>query len=352
MAIEDLPQRMRELGRLRMGEKALSKNGKPYPVKRTTWRFTGVDAGLLGVIGDLYGGEVEPWPEAPGEGQFFQIKTEANAVRVLIPVGNALSQFYEFWTADGCTRRCTGKVNLIDDSPCVCPSDISERMAAASGLKPTACKPTTRLNVMLPDVPDLGFWRVEAHGYQAAIELPGMLAQYVGLARMYARDTLPDDLILPAELAIESRRVKKPGQPPADFVVPVIRTPQVTPNMLMTGEVPGLASVTPLQIDAGVPPPPALERGSERGGAVGTAPPAPPQYEPFTEADEKIVDAVTARALKATATEAGLTVKDLFDIVARVTGTGCVLNKVLREHWDDVEAGVVEAIGRRSEGAA
>lgn len=346
--IEDLPQRMRELGRLRMGEKAISKNGKPYPVKSTTWRFTGTDAGLLGIIGDLYGGEVEPWPEAPGEGQFFQIKTEANAVKVLIPVANALSQFYEFWTADGCTRRCTGKVNLIDDSPCVCPSDISARMEAASGVKPTACKPTTRLNVMLPDVPDLGYWRVEAHGYQAAIELPGMLAQYVGLARMYARDTLPDDLILPAELAIESRRVKKPGQAPADFVVPVIRTPQVTPNMLMTGEVPGLASVTPLQIDAGNPPVPALGRGSEREEAAPrAAPPAPPQHEPFTEADETIIDAVTARALKATATEAGLNVKDLFEIVASVTGSGCVLNKVLRSDWNDVEAAVYDAIERR-----
>lgn len=342
--IEDLPQRMRELGRLRMGEKAISKNGKPYPVKRTTWRFTGVDAGLLGVIGDLYGGEVEPWPEAPGEGQFFQIKTEANAVRVLIPVSNALSQFYEFWTADGCTRRCTGKVNLIDDSPCVCPSDISARMEAASGVKPTACKPTTRLNVMLPDVPDLGYWRVEAHGYQAAIELPGMLAQYVGLARMYARDTLPDDLILPAELAIESRRVKKPGQAPADFVVPVIRTPQVTPNMLMTGEVPGLASVTPLQIDAAVPPAAAIGTGSKREGAApGAAPPAPPA--PFDSSNELIVDPDVARALKAEALAGGLTSAQLAKIITDVAGTN-IITKVLKEHWPALEAAVEAATAK------
>lgn len=349
--IEDLPQRMRELGRLRMGEKAISKNGKPYPVKRTTWRFTGTDAGLLGVIGDLYGGEVEPWPEAPGEGTFYQIKTEANAVRVLIPVANALSQFYEFWTADGCTRRCTGKVNLIDDSPCVCPSDISARMEAASGVKPTACKPTTRLNVMLPDVPDLGYWRVEAHGYQAAIELPGMLAQYVGLARMYARDTLPDDLILPAELAIESRRVKKPGQAPADFVVPVIRTPQVTPNMLMTGEVPGLASVTPLQIDAGGTPPPAIGTGSQREEAESrAATPAPPA--PFDASNEKIVDRETALALKESAMEAGLKGAELAAVVAGATGGENVLVRVLKADWDKVEAAVCAAIEGRKEGAA
>ncbi len=329
MPIEDLPQRMRELGRLRMGEKAIGKNGKPYPVKRTTWRFTGADAGLLGVIGDLYGGEVEPWPEAPGQGQFFQIKTEANAIQVLIPVGSALSQFYEFWTADGCTRRCTGKVNLIDDQPCVCPKDISERMEAASGLKPTACKPTTRLNVMLPNVPDLGFWRVEAHGYQAAIELPGMLAQYVGLARMYARDTLPDDLILPAELAIESRRVKKPGQPPADFVVPVIRTPQVTPNMLMTGEVPGLASVTPLQIDAAGPATPALEAGSERPV---TPPAAPP---PFTEADEKLVGPAAGRAFTAQCKRKGLTPTQIGDLVESATdGRARQPEHVRKDEWE------------------
>jgi len=277
--IEDLPQRLRELGRLRMGEKAISaKSGKAYPVKRTTWRFTGADAGLLGVIGDLYGGEVEPWPEAPGEGDFYQIKTDANSIDVLIPAVNALSQFYEFWTADGCTRRCTGKVNLIDDSPCVCPADISARMEAASGLKPTACKPTTRLNVMLPNVPDLGYWRLEAHGYQAAIELPGMLAQYVGLARMHAAGANLDDLILRAELAIDSRRTKKPGQPPADFVVPVIRTPGVTPNMLMTGEAPALPAVSNLQIDAGKPPSPAIEAGSGRPDTSGSASAAPPPF--------------------------------------------------------------------------
>ena len=349
--IEDLPQRMRELGRLRMGEKAISAKGKPYPVKLTTWRFTGADAGLLGVIGDLYGGEVEPWPEAPGEGQFFQIKTEANAVKVLIPVGSALSQFYEFWTADGCTRRCTGKVNLIDDTPCVCPSDISARMEAASGVRPTACKPTTRLNVMLPDVPDLGFWRVEAHGYQAAIELPGMLAQYVGLARMYVGPgTNLDELILPAELAIESRRVKKPGQAPADFVVPVIRTPQVTPNMLMTGEVPGLASVTSLQLDAGESSrAPALGTGSKREEAPGpgrpAAPPAPPA--PFDESNEKIVDPTLARAVKDEAMAAGLTAAEVAAI-AKEAGGSNIITKVPKERWAAVEAALLAAQSQKA----
>ena len=331
MPIEDLPQRMRELGRLRMGEKAISKGGKPYPVKLTTWRFTGADAGLLGVIGDLYGGEVEPWPEAPGQGEFFQIKTEANAIEVLIPVGSALSQFYEFWTADGCTRRCTGKVNLIDDSPCVCPSDIAARMEAAAGVKPTACKPTTRLNVMLPNVPDLGFWRVEAHGYQAAIELPGMLAQYVGLARMYASETPAEDLILPAELAIEARRVKKPGQAPADFVVPVIRTPQLTPNMLMTGEVPGLAPAPVREIDAGGPAAPALETGSQRPDPAPAAPP------PFDESNEKLVDPNVARTLKAGAVAAGLSPAQVAEIVEAATGGDTnVITKVHVEHWPAV----------------
>jgi hypothetical protein len=345
--IEDLPQRMRELGRLRMGEKLKSaKSGKPYPAKLTTWRFTGADAGLLGVIGDLYGGEVEPWPDAPGEGTFYQIKTEASSIDVLIPVGSALSQYYEFWTADGCTRRCTGKVNLIDDSPCVCPSDISARMEAASGLKPTACKPTTRLNVMLPNVPDLGYWRVEAHGYQAAIELPGALAQYVGLAKVYAGPGADlDDLILRAELAIESRRVKKPGQPPADFVVPVIRTPSVTPAMLMTGEVPGLVAVKATaraEVDAGGPPPPALEAGSGRPvDAPGSVPVAPP---PFDESNEKLIDPVLAKTTKAKAIDAGLSPAQVAELVLSATdGATNIITRVLAAQWPAVEAALLNA---------
>lgn len=337
MPIEDLPSRLRELGRLRMGEKAIGKNGKPYPVKRNTWRFTSQSAELLGVVSERYGGEVEDWPEAPGQGRFFQVKTEAKSIPVLIPVGNSLSQFYEFWSADGCTRRCTGKVNVIDESPCVCPSDISERMEAASGTKPTACKPTTRLNVMLPDVPDLGYWRLEAHGYQAAIELPGALAQYVGLAKVYAGPGADlDELILRAELMIEERSTKKPGQPPAHFVVPVIRTPQVTPSMLMTGEAPGLATVR--QIGPGGAAAPELETGSQREDAARTSPPAPP---PFDESNERYVTKDQARKFKDACKANGL---DYGELVLEATNKRTYLPEtVYVEEWDTLKAVFVEA---------
>ena len=343
MPINDLPQRMRELGRLRMGEKAISKNGKPYPVKRNTWRFTSQSFALLDTLAGQYGGEVEPWPEAPGEGEQWQLKTNAGSIDVLIPAKHSLSQWYEFWTADGCTRRCTGTVNVIDESKCVCPVDISARMDAAAGVKPTACKPTTRLNVMLPNTPDLGYWRLEAHGYQAAIELPGTVAKYIGLVKMASGADFDDDSLFHAELSIEERSSKKPGQPVSHYVVPVIRTPQVTPAMLMSGESPALGSgVTQIEAPA-EPPPRALEAGSKREAQI-PAPSAPPSYEPFTDADVTIIDHITAGDAKAAALAAGLTTAQISKIVDEATGGDTnIITKVAKSQWAGVEAALLAA---------
>lgn len=344
--LHDLPTRMRELGRLRMGSQATTvskKTGQPvsYPVRSNTWRFTSQSPELLGAVAELYGGEVEPWPEAPGEGRFYQVSSDASSVDVLIPVAYSLSQHYELWTADGCARRCDGRTNLITDSPCVCPKDISARMEAAAGAKPTACKPTTRLNVLLPEIPDLGFWRMEAHGYQAAIEIPGALAMYVGLARQAAGPGADvDSLIVRAELAIEPRRSKKPGKPPADYVVPVIRTPQVTPNMLMAGSgsaaqlgsaVPAAGELGPGDFIAAEDPPDAVDAALPQL----PTPPAMPEPEPFDEAAELLVGPAAGRGFAKRAAGAGLDEDEIAQLVGDVTGGRTqVPAHVRKTEWD------------------
>jgi len=226
--------------------------------------------------------------------------------------------------------------------------DITDRMEAAAGLKPTACKPTTRLNVMLPDVPDLGFWRMECHGYQGAIELPGALAMYVGLARQAAGPGMDvSGLIVKAELAIEQRASKKPGKPRSDYVVPVIRTPKLTPRMLMSGTDGAMSLGVPpvAQIDAGAPASLAIESGSQRSeAALAPSPTAPPSDE-FTEADITLVSADVRRAWRDEVAEAGWDDAVEKAIIHRATkGRTDDLRRIKKgDEWDRV-AKIVDAL--------
>jgi hypothetical protein len=76
-----------------------------------------------------------------------------------------------------------------------------------------ACRPTTRLSVLLPQVKSVGIWRLESHGYYAASELAGIaeLLQQVSASDKY----------LPATLRLEQRSAKKNGKT-SRFAVPVL----------------------------------------------------------------------------------------------------------------------------------
>jgi hypothetical protein len=83
---------------------------------------------------------------------------------------------------------------------------------------------------MLPDIPGVGVWRLDSHGWNAATELPGTLELLVRAASEHA--------FIEAVLRIEQRVKKQPGQPTKRFVVPVIDLPSMTLKQLASGEVP------------------------------------------------------------------------------------------------------------------
>lgn len=215
-------RRFRELGRIRLGErepvmrdgKQVIKEGKPVfrPKRRPDFRLTSPWRHLLDAAQVVYGGEVKPW--APSEGRNeFELATEASLLEVLIPPGEVLSQWLEEWSGGGCARRCDGARMVIAngksaDRACQCSPD------GTIPIDKRSCKPTTRLLVMVPGVPDLGVWRLESHGINAAIEL-GKSTEF--LAQATARG-----VIIPAELRIENREVRKPGEPLKRFVVPTL----------------------------------------------------------------------------------------------------------------------------------
>jgi len=113
----------------------------------------------------------------------------------------------------GCQRRCDGQREILTESPCICGPDPAARL----------CKPTTRLSVVLADVEGVGVWRLESHGFYAAVELPAV-AELLAQTRGYIR----------ASLGLEERTAKRSGET-RRWMVPILEV-DITPSSLMSGE--------------------------------------------------------------------------------------------------------------------
>jgi hypothetical protein len=205
MPIRDLQRRLREIGRIRAGS-STTKGGRKVPSKLETWRLTSPTRELIEAAAELYGGHVVPWERE------FEVITEVAVLDIVIPPGQSFTQWNELWAGGGCVRRCDGQVNVLTMTECACPADPLARAELAK--RGEACKPTSRLSVMLPALPDLGVWRLESHGFYAAVELAGA-ADVLAMATSAGR-------LIPARLRLEQREKKVPGRPTNRYAVPVI----------------------------------------------------------------------------------------------------------------------------------
>ena len=251
---------LREVGRIRMGVQVKAANGKLHPAKLTTFRLTSRSRPALDRAAEEYGGTVTPWPESPDPAEHWQVTIDSPFLDVLVPP-NGYESAFELWSGGGCLRRCDGIREELSGQDCLCPEDPRQRMALAA--KGEACKPTSRLRVLLPKIPELGAWRLESHGYYAAVELSGM-ADFLAQAAMkgYA---------IPARLRIEERRTTRPNEPRRDYVVPVLEIPDLTPGqMLPEAHVPERPQLT-----AGEPVIPRAE---------------PPEARPFSEGEMSLAE--------------------------------------------------------------
>jgi hypothetical protein len=209
MPILDLQKRARELGRIRLGQKAA--NGAPQKLDR--FRFTTNSEALLDKIAALYGGDVRRWE---GGTQTYELISDATRVPIMVPP-QPVSQWFEFWTRAGCQHRCDGHTNVLTDEPCD-PEDTKHLEAMK--------KPTTRLNVVLRDVEGIGVWRVETHGWNAAVELPDV-AEFLAAAGGYVNGWLS----LEQRTSVEQT---DSGPKTRNYMVPIIEI-DVTPAQLMAG---------------------------------------------------------------------------------------------------------------------
>jgi hypothetical protein len=331
VSILDIQRRQRELGRIRMGDKAAS----GHPQKLSHFRLTSPARHLLEHAAALWGGEVRQWEGSPSEGQ-WELYTKTDVLPILIPPApDTVSQWYEQWTAGGCTHRCDGATNIAPDDPVPCSCDPDDR----------ACKATTRVNVMLPDLPDVGRWRLESHGLNAAYELPGTI-DVIQMASSEGR-------FLAGRLRIEHRTRKTNGQT-RKFIVPVIDL-DVTVAQLMGGKEgprtnqPGLGAVSTPEGYLSPPPAPtgegstgpSLPAGSEGSGdpsvsadaaGGGSGPGAAPPAEAF---DERIITRGQLDRLWAKVGDRGVSEETLRRILIDVTGEAST-KKLQRGHYDEV----------------
>jgi len=200
--IIDVQRRYRELGRLRLGKRG----AKGAPVRLGTWRFTSPDRRLLDAAAQAFGGEVQKWGSAPTEGDQWELESEAAELRVYVPPQDlASSMFYELWSRGGVRRRCDGETEYLAGVDCICNREGKR-----------TCSITTHLAVMLPQLPDVGVWRVRTSSWNAAAEIPSTVDL---LQRIHDEGALPL-----AILGIESRTVVQDGQT-KHFALPVLKYP-------------------------------------------------------------------------------------------------------------------------------
>ncbi len=162
MSIVDLQLKARRLGEIRLGD-TVTRDGKTYPVSLDTFRLTSISKGLLVKAAELWGGEVTPWQASENSAAKFQITTNVSELPVYVaPQDPDSVTWYESWTAGGLQRRCDGETIISrsgEGLPCVCDPDDRE------------CRMVTRLQVMLPDLPDVGVWTLSSTGFYAASEI-------------------------------------------------------------------------------------------------------------------------------------------------------------------------------------
>lgn len=204
-----------ELGRIRTGYSRPNSDPKkrPIPVKSKTFVLSSHSRDYVAAAAELYGGRVEEWTPQNQSVAQYRVITEASELRAILPQGDPLSQSYEMWSGGGCARRCDGETEQLTRRPCLCLAQYGDEWHLRSARE--VCKPTSRINVMLPDLPDLGVWRLESKSYYAADAMAGGIDTV--LAATEGRS------MMPVRMWIEQRTRVADGQTknfPVVMVVP------------------------------------------------------------------------------------------------------------------------------------
>lgn len=226
--IINLQRRARELGRLRLGV-----YDGDHPARSRTFIVTSHSEAYVRAAADEWGGQPEEWePQGDGPKQ-WRVITDSRELDAVLPPGDPLSQNFEMWSRGGCVRRCDSERERISDQPCVCRSEFGEDWQSVNeGKSPknpdykAICKVTTRLSVILPQMPDIGVWRLESGSYNAAVEISAHLD--------LIRSAIDERYAVPVRIRIEPRDKMVRGQP-RHYSVPVVELRGVVAGQILSG---------------------------------------------------------------------------------------------------------------------
>ncbi|WP_436759410.1 recombination directionality factor [Streptosporangium sp. V21-05] len=243
-----LQRQARELGRLRTGYSVPNEDPKKRPraVRSKTWIVSSHAEHYVQAAAEVWGGQVEKWqPQGNGAAQ-WRVMTAAESLDAILPPGDPLSQAYETWSAGGAQRRCDGMTESLGDQPCVCRAQWGE-LFWENAPRDKACKMTTRLNVILPEMPDIGAWRVETHSFYSANEMAAAVDVLKG--------SIGEQALIPVRLRIEQRTRVAQGKT-KQFPVVAVELRGSTAGQVLAGAaqvVPvGTGSVEPVPAAAAV----------------------------------------------------------------------------------------------------
>lgn len=225
--ILSMQRQARELGRLRTGYTDTTGN-KARPARSDTWIITSHAEHYVTAAAQAWGGDVEQWDPLGGGAQQWRVTTDTATLDAILPPGDPLTQAYELWSGGGCARRCDGITETLSDRPCLCRAEHGDEFHTQP--KGRVCAATTRLNVFLPDLPDVGVWRVETHSYYAAQEIAGAVD--------LIRSAVGPDAVIPIRLRIEQRQRKAEGRT-KNFPVVVVELRGITTGQVLGASVMG-----------------------------------------------------------------------------------------------------------------
>lgn len=205
MPLIDAQRRMTRVGTIRLGNKVptgkTNRRGEEIlkPNKLDTFRVTTPYENAAREIARLYGGTVANWHSQ--RGPEFEVITASHELPVLVP-RQRIDPNYEMWGKNLRQRLCDGGTERVRNTPCLCKqwdnhqhkySDgdcsicgVAERWGGEPhthdydmGICVTCgchrpCKPTTRLSLLIKGVPGAGVFKLESHGFNAAVELPAL----------------------------------------------------------------------------------------------------------------------------------------------------------------------------------
>lgn len=213
MPMIDIQRRHAEVFRIRLGDKG--PNGQPRKLTEQI-RVTAVGADIVQAFVEVYGGEITDFTEDRSRHR-FQAYLPTTELSILVLPGHSMSQWWEKYKGSVCERRCDGVKEQKSGKRCMCPEEIEARVADRN-----ACSPTTRINVLCPDVAGAGSGALVTHGLIAAETLPQSIA--------VAEAALTRGLMVPAVLRVVEHKGRN------HFIVPQIEIVGISVNELTTGE--------------------------------------------------------------------------------------------------------------------